>query len=116
MLRLPAIGDAEITIPIGPGQFYHRAVREILHRAREPLGVFEGLRRALGSTNFPAPNQQCLVLADGEIVRWGWFQRYAGPPVASQMVIHQSWDTASEADDHHDYSGCSTWRAVGDKL
>ncbi len=116
VLRLPAIAEEEVAIPIGPGQFYHRAVGEVLHPAREPLEVLEGLRRALGSTNFSAQYQQCPVPTDGEVVRWGWFQRYAEPPVASQMTIHQSWDTASKADEHHDYSVCTTWGAVGDKL
>ena len=32
------------------------------------------------------------------------------------MTIHQSWDTASKADEHHDYSVCTTWGSVGDKL
>ena len=116
VLRLPAIAKEEVAIPIGPGQYYRRAVGEVLHPAREPLEVLEGLRRALGSTNFSAQYQQCPVPADGEVVRWGWFQRYAEPPVASQMTIHQSWDTASKADEHHDYSVCTTWGVISDKL
>ncbi len=49
-------------------------------------------------------------------MRWAWFQRYAEPPSSAQMTIYQSWDTASKSDEHHDYSVCTTWGAVGDRL
>ncbi|MEO6113655.1 MAG: phage terminase large subunit [Sphingomicrobium sp.] len=116
VLRLPAIGDEDVSIPIGPDQWYRRAAGEVLHSAREPLSVLEGLRRALGSVTFSAQYQQCPVPADGEVVRWGWFQRFAERPPLTQMVIHQSWDTASKADEHHDYSVCTTWGEAGDRL
>lgn len=116
VLRLPAIADEDVSIPIGPDRSYGRVAGQVLHPAREPLPVLEGLRRALGSVTFSAQYQQCPVPADGEVVRWSWFQRFAERPSLAQMTIHQSWDTASKADEHHDYSVCTTWGAIGDSL
>jgi predicted phage terminase large subunit-like protein len=115
-LRLPAIAEEDAQIPIGPGKVYERKAGEILHPQREPLAILEGLKLALGSTTFSAQYQQCPVPSDGEVVKWGWFRRYAAPPGAASMTIHQSWDTASKAGEHHDFSVCTTWGASGDDL
>jgi predicted phage terminase large subunit-like protein len=116
VLRLPAIAETDEGIPIGSGKVHQRTAGEVLHPAREPLHVLESLKRALGSATFSAQYQQCPVPAEGEIVKWSWFQRYSETPASSVMTIHQSWDTASKADEHHDYSVCTTWGSVGDKL
>ena len=116
VLRLPAIAEVNVAIPTGPAQFYGRAAGEVLHPAREPLHVLEGLKRALGAVTFSAQYQQCPVPTDGEVVSWSWFQRYADRPARENMVIYQSWDTASKADEHHDYSVCTTWGGIGDNL
>lgn len=116
VLRLPAIAEEDVAIPTGPSQSYQRAAGEVLHPEREPLNILEGLKRALGTVTFSAQYQQCPVPADGEVVSWRWFQRYAQAPLGSDMIIHQSWDTASKADEHHDYSVCTTWGVIGEKL
>ncbi len=116
VLRLPAIAEEDAVIPIGPGRVHHRRAGEVLHPAREPQAVLDALRRALGSATFSAQYQQRPVPADGELVRWSWFRRYAEAPPRSSMVIHQSWDTASKPEEHHDYSVCTTWGVVGDAL
>jgi len=77
---------------------------------------FVSVKLALGSTTFSAQYQQCPVPSDGEVVRWGWFRRYAAPPGANTMTIHQSWDTASKAEEHHDFSVCTTWGTIGDDI
>lgn len=115
-LRLPAIAEEDAKILIGSGKVYERKAGEILHPEREPLSVLEGLKLALGSTTFSAQYQQCPVPSDGEVVRWGWFRRYAAPPGANTMTIHQSWDTASKAEEHHDFSVCTTWGTIGDDI
>jgi predicted phage terminase large subunit-like protein len=116
VLRLPAIAEEDTTIPIGPGMVHERKAGDVLHPAREPLAVLESLKRALGAATFSAQYQQCPVPADGEVVSWRWFQRYDEPPPTRQMTIHQSWDTASKSDEHHDYSVCTTWGAIDDSL
>jgi len=116
VLRLPAIAEEDAVIPVGSGRVHHRRAGEVLHPAREPQHVLDALRRALGSATFSAQYQQCPVPAEGEIVRWRWFQRYTAPPPRHAMTIHQSWDTASKPEEHHDYSVCTTWGVVGDAL
>ncbi len=115
-LRLPAIAEVDHSIEIGPGKVYHRKAGDVLHPAREPQHVLDNLRRALGSATFSAQYQQCPVPADDEIVKWGWFQHYNEAPPRIQMTVIQSWDTASKPEEHHDYSVCTTWGTVGDRL
>lgn len=115
-LRLPAIAEEDAHIPIGPGQAHLRRAGDVLHPEREPREVLDALRRALGSATFSAQYQQCPVPSDGEIVKWGWFRRFAEPPPLQHMSICQSWDTASKPDEHCDYSVCTTWGIRGDDL
>ncbi len=115
-LRLPAIAEEDARIPLGVGRFHFRRTDEVLHPAREPRSVLDAMRRSLGSTTFSAQYQQCPVPADGEIVKWKWFQRYNAPPPRSQLTVVQSWDTASKPDQHHDFSVCTTWGICGDNL
>lgn len=116
VLRLPAIAEENSSISTGKGKVYDRKVGEVLHPAREPLHILEGLKRALGSAVFAAQYQQCPVPADGEIVPWRWFEFYDDVPARSRMRVFQSWDTASKPEEHHDYSVCTTWGAVDDRL
>ena len=115
-LRLPAIAEEDTLIQIGPGKFHARKMGDILHPEREPLAVLDGLKLALGSTNFSAQYQQSPVPPDGEVVRWGWFQRYPAPPAANTLIIYQSWDTASKPEENCDFSVCTTWGVIGDDL
>lgn len=116
VLRLPAIAEEEEAIALGNGEYYHRKSGEVLHQAREPVEVLESVRRGLGSAVFSAQYQQCPVPADGSVIKWTWFRRYAAPPDAREMVIYQSWDTASKPDEHCDFSVCTTWGVLGDDL
>ncbi len=113
-LKLPAIAEESVQIPIGPGRVHARVSGDVLHSEREPRHVLEALKRGLGSTTFSAQYQQCPVPPDGEVVKWGWFKRYDTPPQPAAMTIYQSWDTASKAEEHHDYSVCTTWGVAGD--
>lgn len=64
-LRLPAMAEENILIPIGQGRFHARSAGEILHPEREPLAVLESLKLALGSTTFSAQYQhaRCRPMA-----------------------------------------------------
>ena len=113
-LKLPAIAEESVQVPIGPGRVHQRIAGDVFHPEREPLHVLEALKRGLGSTTFSAQYQQCPVPPDGEVVKWGWIKRYDTPPQTASMTIYQSWDTASKAEEHHDYSVCTTWGVAGD--
>lgn len=115
-LRLPAIAEEDAILPIGHGLVHHRQAGDLLHPEREPGEVLERLRRSLGTATFCAQYQQCPVPADGEIVRWAWFRRYAEAPLRQRLTIVQSWDTASKPDEHCDFSVCTTWGIDGDDL
>jgi predicted phage terminase large subunit-like protein len=103
-------------IPIGPDRFHFRHPGDVLHPEREPEEVLEEIKRTLGSSIFSTQYQQRPVPADGEIVKWDWFQFYdAEPPRQSGDMVVQSWDTASKAGKYNDYSVCTTWLIQGDK-
>lgn len=116
VLRLPAIADEDTEVPIGPSRVHHRKAGDVLHPARKPLPILDSLERALGSATFSAQYQQCPVPSDGEIVRWNWFRRYQAMPTTQQMRICQSWDTASKPEEHCDFSVCTTWGILDDRL
>jgi predicted phage terminase large subunit-like protein len=110
-LNLPAIAEVEQKIEVGPRKFYTRRVGEVLHEAREPREVLDQTKIVLGNFNFSSQYQQCPIPAEGEIVKWEWFERYDElPPRAPGDTIVQSWDTASKAEELSDYSVCSTWQ------
>ena len=44
VLRLPAIAEEDVEVPIGRGQVYSRKRGEVLHPAREPQGVLDSLK------------------------------------------------------------------------
>lgn len=116
VLRLPAIAEEETSVAIGKGQYHHRKVGDVLHPAREPQPVLDGIHRGLGSAIFSAQYQQCPVPADGSVIKWKWFGQYDCIPATRDMAIYQSWDTASKPGEHCDFSVCTTWGVRGDDL
>jgi predicted phage terminase large subunit-like protein len=110
LLNLPAMAETDEIVPLGGGRVHRRRIGEALHPNREPLQVLERIRTEMGSLAFAAQYQQSpLPLEDG-LLKWRWFQPYRDPPqqqLNDQLV--QSWDTASKADQAHDYSVCTTW-------
>ena len=114
-LDLPAIADADEAIPIGPDEFHHRQIDDILHPEREPREVLDKIKADMGSALFSAQYQQRPVPVEGNLVKWTWFRFYAYPPAHDHdgRVI-QSWDTASKAGELNDYSVCTTWLIKGD--
>jgi predicted phage terminase large subunit-like protein len=113
-LNLPAISEFEQSVQIGPDRFYNRRPGELLHPAREPMPVLDEMRRSIGSYSFAAQYLQDPIPAEGELIRWEWFGRFATPParVHHRQVV-QSWDTASKAGELNDYSVCTTWLIDG---
>jgi predicted phage terminase large subunit-like protein len=114
MLNLPAIATQEERFVLADGTTVGRRLGEALHPAREPLAVLQGIRRALGSYDFSAQYQQEPLPLDGDLIKWAWFRRYDTPPArgAGDPVV-QSWDTASKAEEIHDWSVGTTWLRRG---
>jgi predicted phage terminase large subunit-like protein len=119
IVRLPAIAEDDETILYDSllGQrCFERRRGEALHPAREPLAMFEQIRKTIGEYNFAGQYQQMPAPLGGGLVKAGWFRRYAaeeGPPFER---IVQSWDTASKATELSDFSVCTSWGIHGKNL
>ena len=109
-LNLPAIAEVDETIPISPTRNHVRHTGEALHPDREPLDLLENMKKEAGSYIFAAQYQQRPVPLEGGMVKWSWFDFYTERPAQEpENRIVQSWDTACKAEDHNDYSVCTTW-------
>jgi predicted phage terminase large subunit-like protein len=113
-LNLPVVGDVDQDVDIGPGKVHRRRAGELLHPARESDAVLTDIKSNLGSFKYSAQYQQCPVPAEGEIIKSSWFRSYQQTPTQEPGDrIVQSWDTASKAEEMHDYSVCTTWLVKG---
>lgn len=108
-LSLPAICDAQITIPLTRGRMMHRKEGDVLHPEREPLEVLEELKSSMGSMAFSAQYQQDPVPSQGNVFKHDWLcTSPANLDSNGYGEIIQSWDTAIKAGQRHDYSVCIT--------
>jgi len=111
-LNLPAIAEQAEEIDIGGNTTYSRAVGELLHEAREPHSVLNEIKATIGTYDFSAQYQQQPLPPDGGLIKWSWFKTFDTLPASlTSHQIVQSWDTASKAEEIHDYSVCTTWLA-----
>ena len=109
-LNLPAIAEEVQAVPLGPNLVHLRQEGDLLHPQRESYEALMRLKTEMGSYDFHAQYQQSPAPLGGGIVKWDWFQTYDEPPErGSGDRVVQSWDTASKADQIHDYSVCTTW-------
>ena len=119
LLSFPAIAPDNETYdyatPFGRRMF-SRAEGEVLHPAREPLEVLEEQKALLGSIFFSAQYLQAPIPIDGNLIKHAWFGRYHPLELAAPERIIQSWDTASKAGQHNDYSVCTTWLLKGERI
>jgi predicted phage terminase large subunit-like protein len=113
-LKLPAIAEANETIPLGNGRLHHRRESDVLHPERESRARLDEMRAAMGSAAFSAQYQQSPLPADGGHIKRSWFSIYEAhqrPPRFDRIV--QSWDTAAKATELSDYSVCVTCGVTG---
>jgi predicted phage terminase large subunit-like protein len=109
-LNLPAIAEAEETIPLGGGRVHRRKVGDLLCPARLSREDLDALRREMGSAVFAMQYQQDPIAPDGSALRWEWFRQYdAVLPRHRYELVVQSWDTSMSADPRSDFSVCTTW-------
>lgn len=110
VLRLPAIAEAEERIPIGPDEFHHRRIGEVLHPEHESLDILENLRQVQGSDVFQAQYQQCPIPPGGAMIKRAWLRYYDKAPERTyRCKVIQSWDTAAKDGAQNDWSVCTTW-------
>lgn len=109
-LNLPAIAETQKRFDLGDGRIYERGPGEALHPEREPMDTLLRIKTTMGSYDFAAQYQQDPVPLEGGLIKWSWFRVYAAPPECREDdLVVQSWDTASKAEEVHDYSVCTTW-------
>jgi hypothetical protein len=96
-LRLPAIAAEAEEITLEPQQLTAAQLEEV--------------RRHLGSHLFEARYQQDPIPAGGTLIKAEWLVGYTGVPdtAGGFAEVVQSWDVASKAGGHNDWSICTTW-------
>ncbi|TIX79140.1 MAG: terminase [Mesorhizobium sp.] len=107
-LKLPAIASKDEQIPIGGGRFHNRKIGDVLHPAREPLSVLDGLEKAMGDRQFRAQYQQEPLPDDGEMLKANWIKSYDQIDRIGNDQVIQSWDTAMKGSERNDFSVCTT--------
>jgi len=109
-LRLPAIADQDLEIPVGPDSVHLFRVGEALHPERADLVELEKTRKAMGSLVFSAQFLQAPIPIEGNLVQRAWLRHYAQPRSRDSFIkIVQSWDAASKTSSEADWSVCTTW-------
>jgi phage terminase large subunit-like protein len=116
-IDIPAIAPHDQDYRLSDHEVHARRRGDLLHPERESKDVLDGLRKRMGSRYFEAQYQQNPVPAGGAIIRPEWFGTYTTTPqLESFEGIVQVWDTASKTSLTHDFSACTTWGMLGDKL
>lgn len=120
VLALPAIAEQEISLyyeVFGEEKWHVRKTGEALHPEREPLQTLEQIRRNIGVYNFAGQYQQAPAPLEGGMVKRAWFKEYsdADRPDRFDLVL-QSWDTANKVTELADYSVCTTWGLLSNRI
>lgn len=113
-VNLPALAEHDEVHVIKTPNLSTRTIRrragEALHPEREAAEDLEKLRtEILGAYHFSAQYQQSPAPSGGGLIKWGWLRPYPFFPDEKPLRIVQSWDTASKAEEIHDFSVCTTW-------
>lgn len=115
-LEVPLIEWKEREIEIGPDLTLTRGAGDLLHEDRIGEEEIAQLRAEMGERLFEAQYNQRPLPPGGALFKGEWLQRYDEPPEPRRVQgIFQSWDTAYDIEDQHDYSVCSTWALSGKK-
>lgn len=118
IISLPAIAEEDEAYEykmIGGRRLFTRKKGQALHPEREPLETLHKLKATLGEYNFAGQYQQRPAPEGGGLVKVEWFPRYERLPSTFDLIIH-SWDTASKPTELADYSVCTVWGVLDDKM
>ncbi|MBL8575601.1 MAG: phage terminase large subunit [Mesorhizobium sp.] len=118
VVNIPAIAteDCSYRISDHPGREYHyRKQGEVLDPGREPLAALNKTKRNIGSDRFSAQYQQMPLPPGGNLIQREWLVDYDELPDLEQAdAVILSLDTAASAEEHNDFSVCTTWAVFGD--
>lgn len=116
-LNIPAIAEMASDIQIGIDKFHHRHCDDVLHPERESMQELEQRKLEMGSYAFASQYQQRPSPLGGGLVKLSWFRTYQKlkHPMHTEHIV-QSWDIATTANKHSDWTVCTTWYAMAGKL
>lgn len=127
LIKIPGIAVEDETWKIrdmvtGKEWVKKRKTGEALHPERENLLMLQEKQNTMGSYDFSSQYQQNPTSRGGNIIKREWFKFYDLKDLESDIMarrlhscrLGQSWDTASKAAEHNDYSVCITYLAAGD--
>jgi len=113
-LNLPLVEWKDREIEIAPDTILSRPAGDILHEERIGEAEIARLRLEMGERDFEAQYNQRPMPPGGALFKAAWLQRYdTAPPCHQIQGIFQSWDTAYDIQEQHDYSVCSTFALSG---
>jgi predicted phage terminase large subunit-like protein len=108
-LRLPAIAQEDLLIPLSRGRTHLFKRGEALHPARFPMEELKRREAEIGSIRFAAQYLEAPLPAKGNIIKLVWLGEYADAAALSGGgQILQSWDVAAKDGERNDYSVCIT--------
>ncbi len=114
LLELPMVEWIERRVEIARGKFGTRNPGNILHEERFGEEEIAQFRKDMGERDFEAQYNQRPMPPGGALFKLEWLQRYDSPPPPRKLeLIVQSWDTAYDIQECHDYSVCTTWGLSG---
>lgn len=115
-LELPLIEWKKREIEVASGHTVIRGLGHILHEDRIGEDEISRFRSEMGERDFEAQYNQRPLPPGGALFKLHWLKRYDIRPGPSKtQAIIQSWDTAYDIADHHDYSVCTTWALCGNE-
>lgn len=120
VVRLPAIAEPDEEYEFDTIHGRRRVSRragEPLHAAREPIPVLENIHRSVGEYHWASQYLQSPIPLSGGMVKKEWFRSY-GPgdlPERFDQIV-QSWDTANKPSELDDFSVCTTWGIINERI
>jgi len=115
-LDLPLVEWKDREIELAPDRILTRPAGHILHEERLGKDEIAQLRAEMGERDFEAQYNQRPLPPGGALFKGEWLKYYDELPPAHQIQgIFQSWDTAFDIEEQHDYSVCTTWALSGKK-
>lgn len=111
---IPAISDQELVFHTENfSKIMHKG--ELLNEAQEGKEQLDIMEKQLGVSAFSAQYLQKPIPESGNILQKEWLQFYDELPNEQGLIV-QSWDLAFTENINSDYSVCTTWQIISDKL
>ncbi|MCL2888473.1 MAG: phage terminase large subunit [Elusimicrobia bacterium] len=126
LIKMPSIAvedeSWEVSDHSGNKTIFTRKIGEALHPERESAVKLKEIESSMGSYYFASQYQQNPTSRGGNIIKREWLKFYNRQTLLEDIRtrkirpfhIGQSWDTASKAEEHNDYSVCITYLTASD--